>query len=105
MQPTLQRTSRLDSCFAALKQQNRPALVSYLTAGDPDPETSRRLLHGLPDAGVDIIELGMPFSDPMADGPAIQKAALRALEKARPRPKRWQWCASSGSRTAPRPSC
>ena len=80
MQPTLQRTSRLDSCFAALKQQNRPALVSYLTAGDPDPETSRRLLHGLPEAGVDIIELGMPFSDPMADGPAIQKAALRALK-------------------------
>ncbi|PKG53018.1 MULTISPECIES: tryptophan synthase subunit alpha [Halomonadaceae] len=72
-------TSRLEHCFAALKQQNRPALVSYLTAGDPDAETSRRLLHGLPKAGVDIIELGMPFSDPMADGPAIQKAALRAL--------------------------
>ncbi|NYS78317.1 MULTISPECIES: tryptophan synthase subunit alpha [Halomonadaceae] len=72
-------TSRLENCFAALKQQNRPALVSYLTAGDPDAETSRRLLHGLPKAGVDIIELGMPFSDPMADGPAIQKAALRAL--------------------------
>ncbi|WGI27375.1 tryptophan synthase subunit alpha [Halomonas alkaliantarctica] len=72
--------SRLESCFAALKQQNRPALVSYLTAGDPDAETSRRLLHGLPAAGVDIIELGMPFSDPMADGPAIQKAALRALK-------------------------
>ncbi|MGO2008536.1 tryptophan synthase subunit alpha [Vreelandella alkaliphila] len=72
--------TRLKDCFAALKQQNRPALVSYLTAGDPDAETSRRLLHGLPDAGVDIIELGMPFSDPMADGPAIQKAALRALE-------------------------
>ncbi|AJY50007.1 tryptophan synthase subunit alpha [Halomonas sp. KO116] len=72
-------TSRLENCFAALKQQNRPALVSYLTAGDPDAETSCRLLHGLPKAGVDIIELGMPFSDPMADGPAIQKAALRAL--------------------------
>ena len=71
--------SRLENCFAALKQQNRPALVSYLTAGDPDADTSRRLLHGLPKAGVDIIELGMPFSDPMADGPAIQKAALRAL--------------------------
>ena len=63
-------TSRLEHCFAALKQQNRPALVSYLTAGDPDAVTSRRLLHGLPKAGVDIIELGMPFSDPMADGPA-----------------------------------
>lgn len=76
----MNNTSRLEQCFAALKQQNRPALVSYLTAGDPDAETSRRLLHGLPAAGVDIIELGMPFSDPMADGPAIQKAALRALE-------------------------
>ncbi|MGS2742487.1 tryptophan synthase subunit alpha [Halomonas sp. LS-001] len=71
--------TRLDQCFATLKQQNRPALVSYLTAGDPDAETSTRLLDGLPAAGVDIIELGMPFSDPMADGPAIQKAALRAL--------------------------
>lgn len=75
----MNNTSRLEHCFAALKQQNRPALISYLTAGDPDAETSRRLLHGLPEAGVDIIELGMPFSDPMADGPAIQKAALRAL--------------------------
>ena len=72
-------TSRLEQCFTALKQQDRPALVSYLTAGDPDPETSHRLIHGLPAAGVDVIELGMPFSDPMADGPAIQKAALRAL--------------------------
>ncbi|WP_447043708.1 tryptophan synthase subunit alpha [Vreelandella sp. H-I2] len=75
----MNNTSRLDHCFAALKQQNRPALVSYLTAGDPDAATSGRLLDGLPEAGVDIIELGMPFSDPMADGPAIQKAALRAL--------------------------
>lgn len=75
----MNNTSRLEHCFAALKQQNRPALVSYLTAGDPDAATSRRLLDGLPEAGVDIIELGMPFSDPMADGPAIQKAALRAL--------------------------
>lgn len=73
------KASRLENRFAELKKQNRPALVSYLTAGDPDAETSRRLLHGLPEAGVDIIELGMPFSDPMADGPAIQKAALRAL--------------------------
>ncbi|MGM0544078.1 MAG: tryptophan synthase subunit alpha [Pseudomonadota bacterium] len=71
--------TRLDHCFSTLKQHNRPALISYLTAGDPDADTSRRLLHGLPAAGVDIIELGMPFSDPMADGPAIQKAAQRAL--------------------------
>ncbi|QNI02259.1 tryptophan synthase subunit alpha [Halomonas sp. SH5A2] len=74
------KSTRLEHCFNALKQQNRPALVSYLTAGDPDADTSRRLLQGLPAAGVDIIELGMPFSDPMADGPAIQKAAQRALK-------------------------
>lgn len=79
MNDAVKTTTRLENCFAALKQQNRPALVTYLTAGDPDGDTSRRLLHGLPAAGVDIIELGMPFSDPMADGPAIQKAALRAL--------------------------
>jgi len=76
---TMHNPTRLEHCFSTLKQQNRPALVSYLTAGDPDADTSRRLLHGLPAAGVDIIELGMPFSDPMADGPAIQKAAQRAL--------------------------
>ncbi|MCZ0925886.1 tryptophan synthase subunit alpha [Halomonas janggokensis] len=75
----MRNPTRLDRCFSTLKQQNRPALISYLTAGDPDADTSRRLLHGLPAAGVDIIELGMPFSDPMADGPAIQKAAQRAL--------------------------
>ncbi|WP_235039914.1 tryptophan synthase subunit alpha [Vreelandella profundi] len=80
MSDATHKVSRLKGCFAELKQANRPALVSYLTAGDPDADTSRRLLHGLPAAGVDIIELGMPFSDPMADGPAIQKAALRALE-------------------------
>ncbi|SER90009.1 tryptophan synthase, alpha chain [Vreelandella subterranea] len=76
---TMHNPTRLEHCFSTLKQQDRPALVSYLTAGDPDADTSRRLLHGLPAAGVDIIELGMPFSDPMADGPAIQKAAQRAL--------------------------
>ncbi|MGO2148749.1 tryptophan synthase subunit alpha, partial [Halomonas sp.] len=60
--------SRLAARFAALKTENRPALVSYVTAGDPDMATSQRILEGLPDAGVDVIELGMPFSDPMADG-------------------------------------
>ncbi|MGO2392124.1 MAG: tryptophan synthase subunit alpha [Halomonas sp.] len=79
MSDATHKVSRLEGCFAKRKQANRPALVSYLTAGDPDADTSRRLLHGLPAAGVDVIELGMPFSDPMADGPAIQKAALRAL--------------------------
>ncbi len=73
--------ARLAARFAALKAENRPALVSYVTAGDPDMATSQRILDGLPAAGVDVIELGMPFSDPMADGPAIQKAALRALKE------------------------
>ncbi|WP_106476140.1 tryptophan synthase subunit alpha [Phytohalomonas tamaricis] len=72
--------SRLDQRFAALKSENRPALVTYITAGDTSFESSLEILKGLPAAGADVIELGMPFTDPMADGPAIQKAALRALE-------------------------
>jgi tryptophan synthase alpha chain len=72
-------TARLDARFAALAAQGRAALVTFLTAGDPDPETSARIIEGLPAAGADIIEIGMPFTDPMADGPAIQAAGLRAL--------------------------
>ena len=72
--------SRIDRRFAALKAKGRAALVTFVTAGDPDYETSRQILLGLPAAGADIIELGMPFSDPMADGPAIQAAGLRALK-------------------------
>jgi tryptophan synthase alpha chain len=72
--------SRIDRRFAALKKQGRKALVTFVTAGDPDYETSRAILLGLPAAGADIIELGMPFSDPMADGPAIQASSLRALK-------------------------
>ncbi len=71
--------SRLTRRFAALRVENRAALVTYVMAGDPDPETSRELLERLPAAGADIIELGMPFSDPMADGVAIQRAGQRAL--------------------------
>ncbi len=71
--------SRLQSRFAALKQENRAALVTFVTAGDPDYATSLEILKGLPDAGADVIELGMPFTDPMADGPAIQLANIRAL--------------------------
>ncbi|MBF0676786.1 MULTISPECIES: tryptophan synthase subunit alpha [unclassified Pseudomonas] len=71
--------SRLQTRFAELKQQNRAALVTFLTAGDPDYATGLQILKGLPEAGVDVIELGMPFTDPMADGPAIQLANLRAL--------------------------
>ncbi len=73
-------TTRIDARFAQLKTENRPALVTFISAGDPDLETSEKILAGLPAAGADIIELGMPFSDPMADGPAIQASSLRALQ-------------------------
>ncbi|MCW4115123.1 tryptophan synthase subunit alpha [Aurantimonas sp. MSK8Z-1] len=72
-------TARIDARFAALKAENRPALVTFVMAGDPDMETALEIMTALPAAGADLIELGMPFSDPMADGPAIQKAGLRAL--------------------------
>ena len=72
-------SSRIEARFAALQQQGRAALVTFLTAGDPDYATSLAILQGLPKAGADVIELGMPFTDPMADGPAIQAASLRAL--------------------------
>ena len=73
------QTTRIDKRFATLRKDGRPALVTFITAGDPDLETSLEILKGLPAAGADVIELGMPFSDPMADGPAIQAASLRAL--------------------------
>src|SRR5689334_16275891 len=72
-------TSRIDSRFAALKSEGRAALVAYVTAGDPDAEASLAIVKALPGAGADLIELGMPFTDPMADGPAVQAAGLRAL--------------------------
>jgi tryptophan synthase alpha chain len=71
--------SRIDQKFAELKRAERAGLVTFITAGDPDAETSAKLLAALPAAGADIIELGMPFSDPMADGPAIQASSQRAL--------------------------
>lgn len=71
--------TRIDARFAALRADNRAGFVTFLTAGDPDLQTSMALLKGLPDAGADIIELGMPFTDPMADGPAIQASNQRAL--------------------------
>jgi tryptophan synthase alpha chain len=73
-------TTRIDRRFAELKREGRAALVTFLTAGDPDYDTSLAILKALPGAGADVIELGMPFTDPMADGPAIQAAGLRALE-------------------------
>lgn len=71
--------TRLDRRFAALKAEGRGGLVTFITAGDPDAETSLAILKGLPGAGADVIEIGMPFSDPMADGPAIQASSQRAL--------------------------
>ena len=71
--------TRIDRRFAALKAENRAAFVSFIMAGDPSPEITLDVLKGLPGAGVDVIELGMPFTDPMADGPAIQAAGQRAL--------------------------
>jgi tryptophan synthase alpha chain len=72
-------STRIASRFAACADENRPALVTFVTAGDPDPGTGQAILDALPAAGADLIELGMPFSDPMADGPAIQAAGHRAL--------------------------
>ncbi len=73
--------ARIDARFAALKAEGRAAFVSYVMAGDPDRETALAILNGLPGAGADLIEVGFPFSDPMAEGPPIQRAAQRALAK------------------------
>lgn len=72
-------SGRIRRRFEALTAEGRGGLVAFLTAGDPDYETSREIVFGLPEAGADVIELGMPFSDPMADGPSVQAASLRAL--------------------------
>src|SRR5690348_3568315 len=73
-------STRIDKRFAALKKEGRAALVTFIMAGDPEYDTSLAIAKALPKAGADIIELGMPFTDPMADGPAIQAAGLRALK-------------------------
>ena len=73
-------TTRIDTRFAELQRQGRSAFVTFLMAGDPDPATSLAIVKALPKAGADIIEIGMPFTDPMADGPSIQAAGLRALK-------------------------
>jgi tryptophan synthase alpha chain len=73
-------TTRIDTRFAELKKQRRSAFVTYVMAGDPDPATSLAIVKALPKAGADIIELGIPFTDPMADGPSIQASGLRALK-------------------------
>jgi hypothetical protein len=73
-------TTRFDNCFAELKREGRAAFVTFVMCGDPDIETSLEIVNALPGSGADIIELGMPFTDPMADGPSIQAAGLRALK-------------------------
>ncbi len=73
--------SRIQACLAALAAQNKKGLIPFIAAGDPDPELTLPLMHALVDGGADIIELGVPFSDPMADGPVIQRASERALLK------------------------
>ncbi|MEQ9639943.1 MAG: tryptophan synthase subunit alpha [Alphaproteobacteria bacterium] len=72
-------TDRMDRRFAKLREEGRAGLVAFVTAGDPNPEMATKILAGLPAAGADVIELGMPFTDPMADGPSVQVASLRAL--------------------------
>lgn len=79
--------TRIDDRFASLKAQGKKAFIAYVMAGDPGYETSLEIVKGLPDAGVDIIELGLPFTDPMADGPSIQLAAQRALDAKMTLPK------------------
>jgi tryptophan synthase alpha chain len=73
-------TARIDARFAELKKQGRSAFITFLMAGDPDADTSLAIIKALPKAGADVIEIGMPFTDPMADGPAIQASGLRALK-------------------------
>ncbi|MBN8291250.1 tryptophan synthase subunit alpha [Rhodobacter sp. NTK016B] len=72
--------TRIDDTFARLRAKGRKAFVAYMMGGDPDEATSLKVMRGLPGAGVDIIELGLPFTDPMADGPTIQRAGQRALD-------------------------
>jgi tryptophan synthase alpha chain len=72
-------STRIDTCFEALRREGRAGLVTFVMAGDPDPATSAAILKAVPAAGADLIEIGMPFTDPMADGPAVQAAGLRAL--------------------------
>ena len=76
----MSQASRIEKRFAAVKAEGRGALVTFVTAGDPDPATSLDIVKGLPAAGADLIEIGMPFSDPMAEGPPIQASSLRALK-------------------------
>ncbi len=98
-------TTRLDTRFAALAQDGRAGLVTYVMAGDPDRETARAILKALPGAGADVIEFGMPFTDPMADGPSVQAAGLRHWPAARPWRRRSRISPGSARTTRRPPSC
>jgi tryptophan synthase alpha chain len=74
-------SSRIDACFARLRDEGRKAVIPYVTAGDPYADATVEIMHALAAGGADVIELGVPFSDPMADGPVIQKASERALAR------------------------
>ena len=97
--------SRLQTRFDELKQQNRAALVTFITAGDPDYATSLAILKGLPAAGADVIELGMPFTDPMADGRRSSWPTSAPWPPSRTWRRRCRWFANSVRRTGPRQSC
>jgi tryptophan synthase alpha chain len=98
-------TTRIDTRFAELKKEGRAAFVTFVMCGDPDLATSLEIIKALPKAGADVIELGMPFTDPMADGPAIQAAGLRALKAGTTLKKTCRWCAISAWAITSRPSC
>ena len=98
-------TTRIDRRFESLKTEGRAALVTFLTAGDPDADTSLAILKALPKAGADVIELGMPFTDPMADGPAIQASSQRALKAGQDMMTTLAMVRASARRTTQRRSC
>ena len=98
-------SNRIDARFGALKAEGRAAFIAYVMAGDPDRAASLEILRGLPEAGADIIELGFPFSDPMAEGVPIQRAAQRALAGGMRLRGTTSWCATSVKVTTPRRSC
>jgi tryptophan synthase alpha chain len=97
--------SKIQAVFERLQAQGRKALIPFITAGDPDPALTVPLLHALVRAGADIIELGVPFSDPMADGPTIQRASERALAKGVSLRQVLGWWPISAPTTTTRRSC
>ncbi len=94
--------ARIERRFERLAAERRAGLVTYIMAGDPDPETSLALLKALPGAGADVVEFGMAFTDPMADGPPVQAAGLRALRPDRRWPRHSQWSRRFASKTTRR---